>query len=157
MSDADLVAVKQDVSLVANYDRARYAWLWLPAMGAVAIAAGGYAAVRAARGRKRAVAARFRADGGHTFHRAGVARDIQCNNGLRPSDNKNLSRRSTVWRHHFQSPEQPDKPPRDRHVVGLANRQPELVEPAAAELGAMLTLRESATILVPLRQSGHQC
>ena len=36
--DADLVAVKQDVSLVSRYNRAQYGWLWMPALAAVVTA-----------------------------------------------------------------------------------------------------------------------
>ncbi len=108
--DADLVAVKQNVSLTARYDRTSYAWLWLPIVGLTVLAVGGIAAVRTARGRKPEEPARFHMPTEVTpFTVLGLLRDIQQNNGLKPAERQELvGSIDRLERHFFQAPEQPE-------------------------------------------------
>jgi hypothetical protein len=108
--DADLVAVKQDVSLVSRYDRAQYGWLWMPAFAVVVVGAVGFAAVRVARGRRREVVGRFQMPGEVTpFTVLGLLRDIQHNNGLAPAEKQELvASIDRLERHYFQSAGQSD-------------------------------------------------
>jgi hypothetical protein len=108
--DADLVAVKQDVSLVARYDRPNYAWLWLPLVGLAVVTVGGVAAARAVRGRRREEPARFQMPADVTpFTVLGLLRDIQQNNGLKPNEKHELSSSiDRLERHYFQKPERPE-------------------------------------------------
>ncbi len=114
--DADLVAVKQDVSLVSRYNRAQYGWLWAPALLAVVVVAGGFAFIRAARGRRREVRGRFHVPAEVTpFTVLGLLRDIQQNDGLASADKQELiASIDRLERHYFQAPE-PHEP--DLHAI----------------------------------------
>lgn len=109
--DADLVSVPATVALERNYGSVRRTWVWW-ALGGLALAAGGFFALRRAGKAEQSAEARFRKPETVTaFTVLGLLRDIERNDGLAPQQKSEL--RAEIDRleaHYFGEPrgEAPD-------------------------------------------------
>ena len=120
--DADLVPVEAEIALGARYDRTDYTWLWLPLVAIAVVLAGGFAAIRALRGRRRIETARFLVPEHLTpFTVLGLLRDIQHNNGLDVAEQQELAASiDRLERHFFAAPQQQEPDLRDIAAAWVA-------------------------------------